>query len=132
MLVQLNDNQLYYYIKESFGNSGGVYILKIILETETPMKISRFFDEDQEGIIYIGKASCFLDRVLSLKKTIFMNSKSHIAGRKIKRLNSWFEKIRVETMFVELIQSNSPEDLEREMLDEYLQKFGELPPLNSF
>ena len=132
MLLKLDDEELYYKIEQKFYNAGGVYILKVFSDTKYPIQISRFFDIDNEGIIYIGKATCFLDRVLALKKSIFMKSNNHIAGRKIKRLKDWNSKLEGKSIYVELIEDNSPETFEREKLNEYLQRFGELPPLNSF
>lgn len=120
-------------IEKDFRKGGGVYKL-FTVEKDVIKPIARVLGNDKEGTLYIGKADCFLDRVINLKKSLNPNYKSqaHICGRRYKKIDKFMEHFPYDQMWVCLIESSEPETLEREMLYTYIQKFGEVPPLNAY
>lgn len=132
IILKLNNEKLYQEIFEYCKDKGGVYILKHMRNADSPIPKARIFNIDNNGILYIGKALSFVDRVIALKKTILMNSSSHIAGRKIRNIENWVNNIPNDELFVQLLQRENPEIDERNYLNKYLNTFGELPPLNSY
>lgn len=131
-LLQMADTAFWDSINGRHQQSGGVY--KIIAVTDgRRVPINRFLGTDNEGVLYIGKATSFLDRVLDLKKSLAPNykGKAHICGRRYKSLPKIVEHFPFETLHVDLIPSDTPEVLEAQLLDNYRQVYGEVPPLNA-
>jgi len=132
---QISDPDFWDKINFTFGIKGGVYRL-YSNQSGRPAPVPRLLDTDTEGILYIGKASSFLDRVIALKKSIIpeYHGKSHVCGRRYKRLReitNIAEKYPHETLYVELIPDDNPELLESTLLYQYECRFGEVPPLNA-
>lgn len=132
---KISDSTFWDEINQAFGNKGGVYKL-ISKQNGNVVPTHRFLGTDEEGILYIGKASVFLDRVISLKKSIMPNyrSASHICGRRYNKLctiSRIAEKFPLETLHVQLIADEYPSMLEGKLLKSYEEKFGEVPPLNA-
>lgn len=130
MIEQLIDTELWNKINKKYKNEGGVYILRLGTKTNGFTSVNRFLNVDDSGILYIGKANCFLDRVILLKKNILYKSKGHEAAERINLINTDFERICVSNLQIELKQSLSPSVDEKKMLQGYLKEFGEFPPLN--
>lgn len=132
---KISDSNFWNDINQAFGNKGGVY--KIISNNNgMPRPVPRFLDDDEEGILYIGKADSFLDRVIDLKKSIMLEykGKKHNCGGRYKRLceiSAIAEKFPPDTLHVLLFPHDSPKVLESEFLQEYERRFGEVPPLNA-
>lgn len=131
--IRIHHEGMWYEIHDEFGESGGVYILKCINEmTGSPIVISRFLACDEQGVLYIGKANCFVDRVAELKKSISpkYSSSSHECGARYKSNEKIREKFPYESLCVELIGSEDPRRAEVDELRKYEMMYGELPPLN--
>ena len=132
----ITSEELWNQINERFGDKGGVYKLHC-LSLSGPKRIeplSRLLNVDNEGVLYIGKAISYLDRVINLKKSLLpkMKSQGHICGRRY--WNDTYKTLRVrypaERLCISFVQSDSPEKLEKEELASYCKRFGEPPPLN--
>ncbi len=97
------------------------------------VQIGRLLKNDESGVLYIGKAISFLDRVIELKKSLSPDhiSSNHKCGVRFKSfLKNHFE---FENLWVELIQTEDTEDIDQLEIEELLKyetEFGELPPLN--
>jgi len=121
-------------IKLSFGCSGGVYRLSCLQEegSDVITPVRRLLGDDPEGALYIGMAISFLDRVISLKKSIAPEyvSRSHECGTRHKRHASIAAAFPYERLVVSFALSDCPRTAERLELEEYCSRFGELPPLN--
>lgn len=129
---QLSSETLWNEINDDFQNKGGAY--KLIFRSKGQIKpIGRFLGIDKDGVLYIGKATCYLDRVIALKKTIDpkMKSASHICGRRYNKLEGVKAEYPYENLFIQLFQDDNPEEKELEFLNEYVNRFGEVPPLNA-
>ncbi|MEX2364059.1 MAG: hypothetical protein WD597_10570, partial [Balneolaceae bacterium] len=86
-LLSFNDKNLWTHISNLYSTQGGVYKV-IAARNNVRIPIKRFLGTDQEGILYIGKATSFIDRVIDLKKSISPDyiGTSHICGRRYKSL----------------------------------------------
>ena len=122
----LYSDELWEQINTDFGVAGGVYKLFYIDSTRNePKGINRLFGTDKNGVLYIGKADSFLDRVIGLKKTLLPNylSDNHIAGRRIKNNPTILKNFPLERLFVTLISSDDPLSIEKEELIKYELKY---------
>lgn len=131
-LIRIADDDFWFIINDRFQTSGGIY--KIIAVREGKRQtINRFLGTDLEGILYIGKAESFLDRVINLKKSISpkYNGTSHICGRRYKSNPNIAKQFPFENLYIQLTQSDSPETLEKSAIERYRLIFGEVPPLNA-
>lgn len=82
--------------------------------------------------MYIGNLLSFLDRVLSLKKATSpeYQGTSHIFARRYKAHPEIKNIYPYQNLYVEMTRSDSPENLEKEVLNQYFLKHCELPPLH--
>lgn len=132
LTIQLADENNWHQIDAALGKKGGVYRL-FAINGGAPCLIPRVLNSDASGTLYIGKANCFLDRVIDLKKSILPNyaSSSHDAGVRYKRLTPLQQKYPVHELMVQLSSGDNPIEMEREALKSYIETFGEVPPLNA-
>ena len=131
---RISSAKMWFDINRQFDKSGGVYILKCSNEDNTfePIPINRLLKSDKEGILYIGKANCFTNRVADLKKSLSpeYTSSSHECGARYKSNELFLKKLPFNRLFVELHKSDNPRILEGKFLEKYEREFGELPPFN--
>ena len=129
---KISDKELWNNINSNFGNKGGLYKL-ICYESGKPKSINRFLSSDNNGVLYIGKATSYLDRVITLKKSLDYNNyidTNHECGARYKTHPTIKDLFHFEELHIELTPSDNPSELERKELKEYYFSFGELPPLN--
>jgi hypothetical protein len=131
-LIQIADKDIWKKIQSLHLDKGGVYKI-IAMHENKRMPINRFLGTDDSGVLYIGKAISFIERVIDLKKSILpqYNGTKHICGRRYKSITSIADKFRSDKLYMELISSEEPEILERKLLDDYRNLYGEVPPLNA-
>lgn len=128
-LYQLCDNELW---KKLSDKKGGVYKI-IAVRDGTIIPQNRFLGIDTNGILYIGKATNYIDRVIGLVKSISPKYKgsSHICGRRYKSNPNIAKQFPFETLYLEIITTPEPEVTENKLLKDYFDRFGEAPPLNA-
>jgi len=119
-------------IQKRFGDSGGVYWLRCVEEKgqDKFVRISRAIDNDDGGILYIGKAERLQTRLKNLRRCIDHKSKKHICGRRYNSNSNLKKKFPLNRLCVSVKRANNPEELEKKNLDKYFKKYGDLPPLN--
>lgn len=129
--LKISDTEFWNSINKEFSNGGGVYKV-IATDSEKPVAIQRLLDIDTEGVLYIGKATSFLERVIFLKTSTDPDyeSSNHEFGVRYKKHETMKTKFPYDKLFVRLEASDKPDNLESEALKNYHDKFGELPPLN--
>jgi hypothetical protein len=112
----------------------GVYRL-IALEQpgdlSRPAKLARVCGEDSTGTLYIGEASDLSLRLNQMRRTARRRRSegSHSAIsmlRRIKRLDYPEEKLGISFMFTDRLTRA----IESDLLQAYINSFGEMPPLN--
>lgn len=131
-LLQIADKDLWDNIHKRHQDKGGVYKI-IAVNNGQRVPINRFLGTDNEGILYIGKATSYIDRVIELKKSISPDYKGsgHICGRRYKSNNKIAEQFPYNFLHIELTQIENPKEVEDKYLKEYFNKYGEAPPLNA-
>lgn len=129
---RLSSKTLWNEINNDFQEKGGAYKL-FYKDNGKVRSIERFLGTDTDGILYIGSASSYLDRIIDLKKTLDPNyiSAPHICGRRYNKNDNIKKEFPYPNLFIRLIGHDKPKDKERELLDQYFKKFGEVPPLNA-
>jgi hypothetical protein len=127
---KISSENMWHEINEAHGESGGVYILRC--GDDKPISISRLLANVESGTLYIGKANSFINRVAELKKSISpkYNSGSHECGARYKSHSEISNIFPFEQLYLNLVASDDPRSTESNLLQEYEEKFGELPPLN--
>lgn len=128
---QIANERFWYQIDETISKKGGVYILFSKTEDKI-VTIDRLLGNDEKGVLYIGMAKNYLDRVIELKKSLSPdhNSFGHECGYRWKQHKGIYTKFPYNTLFIKLIETDDPRKLESELLKRYEKTFGELPPLN--
>lgn len=128
-LYQLCDDELW---KKLSDKKGGVYKIIAVKEGKIVPQ-HRFLGIDTDGILYIGKATSYIDRVIGLVKSISPKYKgsTHICGRRYKSNPNIAKLFPFDTLHLDIIPSSEPEEIENKLLKEYFDKFGEAPPLNA-
>lgn len=131
-LLQIADKNFWDKVHERHQAKGGLYKI-IAISNDHRVPINRFLGTDNEGILYIGKATSYIDRVIDLKKSISPDYKGsgHICGRRYKSNSKIAEQFPYNFLHIELIQTENPKQEEDKYLKEYFNKFGEAPPLNA-
>ena len=129
---KISDKDFWTKINTDFGDSGGLYKLYCVDVNNNRIGIERVVKSDSKGILYIGKAISFLDRVITLKKSLspLHHSSNHDCGARYKSSTFLMEKFPFERLWIELIGCKNIEMEEKTNLKEYEIEFGELPPLN--
>lgn len=131
-LIPLSSGDCWNRINAAHGTKGGVYkVISVKYGKRVP--INRLLGADTAGVLYIGKADSFLKRVIDLRKALspVHKSSAHGFGYRYKHTNSLNTAFPFENLFVELIETQDPRDLEYKWLKKYLDTFGEVPPLNA-
>ena len=131
MTVALSDTNPWNKINEQFGTKGGIYKIKAF-NNNIPVTINRLLDFDKDGILYIGMALSYLDRVITLRKSTdpLYISTNHEFGLRYKQHSTIKIKFPYESLFIELLPCDNPNEVESAELIKYYEAFGELPPLN--
>tara|TARA_R110002096_G_C14284665_1_gene696923 strand:- start:51 stop:467 length:417 start_codon:yes stop_codon:yes gene_type:complete len=129
---KISDSQLWYKIESDFKVNGGIYKLFCVNDNNEIIETNRLLKTDPNGILYIGKATSFLDRVITLKKSISpdYNSENHECGIRYKSSDLIKVKFPFQNLSIELNGYAEIHSKEKELLDYYEREFGELPPLN--
>ncbi|PMO59807.1 hypothetical protein BCT06_14150 [Vibrio breoganii] len=121
--------------KKEFNDLPGVYILRSGTPT-SPNPVHRAGGVDKDGVLYVGMSSLLRSaRVSELKKSLSPTSPTtgHSAGMRYNQNDALKERFPYDELFIELIPSVTREEAgskEGILLKEYLDKFGEVPPLN--
>jgi hypothetical protein len=115
----------------------GIYYLFYIKEG-LPHHIHRLNGIDKSGILYIGMTEGDLfTRVANLQKALVVNSKKdnkapkstgHTQmGKKFFRIRNM---LKLDHIFVQIHSKQNPKQAETDALEDYVNKYAELPPLN--
>lgn len=136
--LQIKDPDLRDKIRSIYNEEVGTYILRWF-KNGKPRKICRLKGTDHDGVLYIGETKKALySRVVSLATAIIWNSdksQSVPVEKGHKTLSKKFFRIRkhinVKDLYVEVNRCKlSPKEDESKLIEEYVAKYCELPPLN--
>ena len=132
-LFLISDKDFWTHINTKHLTKGGVY--KVIATKDgRRLPVDRFLGTDNDGVLYIGCATSFLDRVIDLKKSIDPTyiATSHDCGKRYKTNPNIAKKFPYDSLYIDLFPSDNPKQKETELLTEYRNTYGEAPPLNAF
>ncbi len=112
-------------LEKSDKPSGGVYVLK------ANRKVYRLLDQDLEGILYIGKGEIldYHNRVGKFVNSLNNTEEVHDGGFRYNNERIQ-EQYPMKFATIDITLSENPEKLESDLLKEYNERFGELPPFN--
>ena len=112
----LSDKELWYKIESDFSKSGGIYKLFCLDNNDQIIRINRLLKTDRNGILYIGKTTSFLDRVINLKKSISpdYNSDSRECGVRYKSSDFIKAKFPFQNLIIELNTYENTHSAEKE------------------
>tara|TARA_R100001460_G_scaffold31010_2_gene61177 strand:+ start:1580 stop:1993 length:414 start_codon:yes stop_codon:yes gene_type:complete len=134
MEFYLSSERLWHDINQSFSGRGGAYIVRSrdAKNKDLYKGIHRLLGKDETGVLYIGKASSFLNRVIELSKSLAPDyrAQSHFCGVRYKASSEIQMAFPYKLLVVELLESDDPVREESKLLREYEKLFGEIPPLN--
>jgi hypothetical protein len=134
-MYQIASEQHREELHKKYGHRGGVYKLQCFedVKVETIVPISRVLGVDTEGVLYIGKAAAGLGRVGDLVKSLSPahESEGHHAGLRYAKNPKLSQMFPFERLCITFTPADDPDVAEREMIQDYIQMFGEVPPLNA-
>ena len=110
----------------------GVYFIYSLNEKKA-IKTRRVLGVDKEGVLYIGKSENLRDRLRMLWRVLNTNYKAnaHTFGEKYNTYKILKDNFPKKTLAIKFVISKNPKVLESKMLNEYIKKYGEVPPFNS-
>lgn len=111
---------------------GGVYHI-YCYKGKKPITINRVLGIDKQGILYIGKSDNLRERLRMLWRVLNPNLKAtaHTFGTKYNGNNKLKKVFPLKTLSVSFKTTSEPKNLETKLLNQYFDKFGEVPPMNS-
>ena len=132
MLFQFSDENFWSLIHTAHSTDGGVYKI-VAFKDGQRIPVNRFLGTDKDGVLYIGRATSFINRVIDLKKSISPDYKgtAHICGRRYKSNPNIATFFPYNILHIEFVRSDKPIELEKTLLAEYASIYGEVPPLNA-
>ena len=108
----------------------GVYQVRATLKNRNPILIHRACGVDTEGILYIGRGN-LCSRVGLLMNICAEDPKHHhhFTGNFVDYLR--LDRI-ADREFLEIrwVETDQPKQIEADLVDDYVKKFGDLPPGN--
>ena len=117
-------------IDKNSESKSGIYKIYWI-KNNVPQRINRFFGTDVSGLLYIGQAKGSVQgRLNNFRCTAFLNSNNHSGAKKYRQFGVINKFINSEEFFAEVMYCDNPLEREKQELDKYRNKFGEIPPLN--
>ena len=117
-----------------FGKSlSGIYFLQRIDKKGKINTISRLIGEDKQAILYIGESTNLTHRLGILINLLNRTATTgqHSMGLRYQKIAVFKEQLKAEHIKVRVFLHDNPRTLESKMLEQYLNKYGELPPLNN-
>ncbi len=102
-----------------------------VYELKANRPIGRLVKDDEGGILYIGKGVIlpYNNRIGKFVNSLNSTENIHDGGNRI-NMKSILDKFPLEDACIKVTLTENPEQLESNLLNEYCQKFGELPPFN--
>ena len=88
---------------------------------------------DRKGIIYIGESSDLRDRIWTFRKVVFNDyvvTEGHVAANRYVRIRPLHRAFPPSSLWFEIEEIGDSEEAERAAQLDYINTFGELPPLN--
>ena len=122
----LSSKEVWQKLETDHGNKGGVYKLHCLEEGDESrfMPINRILGVDQEGVLYIGKASVIRNRIGDLMKSLSPDHKSfnHPAGMRYTSNQKLQKFFPFDRLCVTILPSENPDGEEINEMREYFKE----------
>lgn len=116
----------------SIPSESGIYKIYSLNKNNLPVPLARLLGIDVQGVLYIGKSENLKDRIRMLWRVLnpAYKATAHTFGVNYNSLQVIKKAFPLATLAVEFEVCKNPKAIEKKALEDYRQKFGEVPPLN--
>ena len=122
-------------LRQLFGTAGGAYRLLCLDDGfKDALPVARALADDPAGTLFIGAGDTYLEELVELQSELkaLAAKKSAVRPRKhLDRFHANFrERYPYDHLCVAFQPSDNPSERKLELIEEYVSRFGEAPPLN--
>lgn len=112
---------------------GGVYWIYSLDDNDIPCPINRILDTDYNGVLYIGESGNLRERLRMLWRVLNPDygATAHPFGMNYNSLPELRLRFPLHTLAIEWEVNANHKDYETQLISDYRQHFGEVPPLNA-
>jgi len=125
-------------IEQNASHKGcAVYKIRLADSNGSPIKIPRFLDKDEDGILVIGQSENIERRIGYFRGAMEGKEYAHAEGQRmhlIKNFPSFMEShsdCKIQYSFKNLPSKSEAEREEERLLKCYFKRYGEVPPVNN-
>jgi hypothetical protein len=110
----------------------GIYKICVLNDNGTAVPLNRLIGTDPRGILYIGEGQNLRERLRMLWRVITpgYNATAHTCGINYKEVAAIQRIFPLSMLAVDYQVASNHRILEKQMIEDYRQQFGEVPPLN--
>lgn len=123
--------------QKAMCNNCGVYKIRLVDSQCSPIKISRFLDKDENGILQMGRSKDVEKRIKYFRGAIKGRRYSHAEGKRLYLVKEYsnfkgkYNNYGIQYSFRKLSSESEVKKKEEQLLKCYFKRYGEIPPLNS-
>jgi excinuclease UvrABC nuclease subunit len=121
-----------YNFFENIPEHPGVYKIYSLDVEGNPLPLQRVLGADVDGVLYIGKTSNLKNRLRMLWRALNPDylATGHTFGVNYKQLEIIRHAFPLQTLAVDYEVTTHYGERETELIEQYRQQFGEVPPMN--
>lgn len=113
----------------------GIYRIYAKTQNKIPIPITRFCDTDQRGLLYIGRTTGqnLRTRLYQIYASSNINKLTHNHSGALKYCNNLIIRETLgenHLLYFDYELNENPTERESQLLQEYINEYGEYPPLN--
>lgn len=115
----------------------GVYKIRLTDSKDYPIEISRFLDNDKDGILQIGRSKDIKRRIRSFRGAMEGKGCAHAEGKRLNLIKKYtnfigsYNNCKIQYSFKKLQDKIEARKEEERLLKCYFIRHGEVPPLNN-
>ena len=115
----------------------GVYKIRLADFKDYPIEISRFLDNDIDGILQIGSAEDTEKRIKCFRGAMIGKKYAHAEGKRLNLIKKYtnfigrYNNCKIQYSFKKLQNESEARTEEERLLKCYFKRHGEVPPLNN-
>ncbi len=123
--------------KKSDYKECGIYKIRLSDLNKKPIEIHRFLNNDREGILLIGRTTNIDRRIGYFYGAMKGKRYAHLEGKRLHRIiidtcfPKKFKVCKIQYSFKQLQTEDMTKIEEKQLMNLYFCKYGEVPPLNN-
>jgi len=123
--------------KNASYKSCGVYKIRLTDLKDCSIEISRFLDNDKDGILQIGSSKDIEKRIKYFRGAMEGKRRAHAEGKRFNLIKKYtnfirrYDNCKIQYSFMRLGNEIEAWKEEERLLMCYFKKHGEVPPLNN-